>query len=168
MLCLFVAMTSCRKSSVETQPTNDAASAAAPAPTAPPVIAEAPSPPNTVEQSRPPLIAASKEAHSPSPVIAADMPMDFQDAFNDLKECRGIQVSNNAKATKPVFKVYTVFGTADTPEMEEQWRWTVFDLRRDPNGEFLGAGNETSAENAMRNVCRAVWGNFSPDSKPAK
>ncbi len=81
---------------------------------------------------------------------------EFLGAFKEAKACEGIQLSAKDDKTPADFKAQTSFGTADTPEKEEEWRWTLFDLRHDPNGEFRGAGNQTSAGEAMRDMCSSI------------
>jgi hypothetical protein len=87
------------------------------------------------------------------------MDAEFLAAFDQMKECHGIQVSRtNAKAAD--FRVVTSFAKADTPEMEEEWLWTVFDSRQNANRGFRGTGIAPSAADAMRAMCSDVWENF--------
>lgn len=130
-MCLLILLVSCGKKPGETQPAPQPANVAAPA--APP---------------------------AGSPVIRAEMTAEFLDAFKETKECARIQLSPKDEKTKADFKAQTSFGTADTPEKEEEWRWTLFDLRHDPTGEFRGAGNQTSPAEAMRDMCTSIWETF--------
>lgn len=103
-----------------------------------------------------------------SPIVRADMTAEFLDAFRESKECSGIQLSPKDEKTPADFKAQTSFGTADTPEKEEEWRWTLFDMRHDPNGEFRGAGNQTSPSNAMQDMCKSIWETFKRDEQRGK
>ena len=104
--------------------------------------------------------SAPEAPHPASPVIQVALSGEFLEAFKETKECGGIELSGKDEKTPADFKAQTSFGTADTPEKEEEWRWTLFDLRHDPKGEFRGAGNQTSAANAMKDMCTNIWDTF--------
>jgi hypothetical protein len=109
---------------------------------------------------KPPSAATTNEPASGSPAVEIDLDQDSLHAFKDSKQCRGITVSTTGKSARSDFRVYLRFDVADTPEMEEEWLWTLFDTRHDANGEFRAAGNEKSAPSAVRNVCTEIWQNF--------
>ena len=95
----------------------------------------------------------------------AEMSPEFSNAFKDSKECRGIQLSAKGSKTRGDFKIYTSFATADTPEMEEQWLWTVFETRRSATGELRAAGRGDSPAEAVRDLCMVVWDTFNTARK---
>ena len=134
-------MASCKAASVGTAPQE----IAAPAAPAAPGVASAP-----------------EKATGGPPVIETHVSPEFGAAFDETRECRGVEVLANGQKAKPDFKVNMVFAHADTPEMEEVWTYTIFDARRDPNGSFLAIGNETSPQSAMRGMCNLVVENFKP------
>jgi hypothetical protein len=88
------------------------------------------------------------------------MSREFLNAFKDSKECQGIKLSAGGDKARSDFRVITAFMKADTPEMEEEWAWTVFDTRHDAKGEFRGSGNEASPADAVRAMCVLVSENF--------
>jgi hypothetical protein len=135
-LCLLVILLSCEKKPSENQP--------------------GPKPAN---------VASPEVPHAVSPIVRANMSAEFLDAFKETKECGGIQLSPRDEKTPADFKAQASFGTADTPEKEEEWRWTLFDVRHDPNGEFRGAGNQTSPAEAMRDMCTNIWETFKREDK---
>jgi hypothetical protein len=135
-LCLLVLLVSCEKKSSGNQP--------------------GPKPANVTSPEVP---------HAASPVVRANMTAEFVDAFKETKKCDGIQLSTKDEKTPADFKAQTSFGTADTPEKEEEWRWTLFDVRHDPNGEFRGAGNQISPAEAMRDMCTIIWDTFKREDK---
>ena len=114
--------------------------------------AAAPGSESVTDQNPPP--------HSVAPVIRANMSAEFLNAFMDSKECRGIRLSTGSEKPAPDFRVQTSFGIADTPEMEEQWTWTMFDMRNDARGEFRAAGNQSTAAYAVRDMCLDLWESF--------
>ena len=118
------------------------------------------SPEAPITTTQQPGRAEPKEVRRVSPVIAADMDAEFLAAFVGSKECHGIQVSRTNTKSIADFRVLTSFAKADTPEMEEEWRWTVFDARQDANRGFRAMGNAPSAADAMRDMCMDVWENF--------
>lgn len=121
--------------------------------------APAPAQSETQPQPRAPAAAAAPE-NTLSPVIRSDMSAEFVNAFKESNDCRGIRLSTGAEKTKADFRVLMTFAKADTPEMEEEWYWTVFDIRHDPNGEFRGAGNQDSPAEAVRDMCENVRNSF--------
>ena len=134
-LCLLVFLVSCAKKPRENQPSPQPANVTAP------------------------------DVPHAAPIVRVDMTADFLDAFKETKECGGIQLSPKNEKTPADFRAQTSFGTADTPEKEEEWRWTLFDLRHDPNGELRGAGNQTSPANAVRDMCTNIWETFKREEK---
>jgi hypothetical protein len=131
VLCLLVFLVSCEKKTKENQPSTQPANVSAP---------EAP--------------------HTGIPIVRIELAGEFLDAFNETKECSGIMLLPQDRNTPADFRAQTSLGTADTPEKEEEWRWTLFDLWHDPKGEFRGAGNQTSAANAMKDMCTSIWHAF--------
>lgn len=103
---------------------------------------------------------AATPDNSTSPVIRSDMSPEFLNAFKESNDCHGIRLSTSTEKTKADFRVLMTFAKADTPEMEEQWYWTVFDIRHDPNGEFRGAGNQDSPAEAVHDMCENVRNSF--------
>jgi hypothetical protein len=138
-LCFLAFLASCEKKSSENQPA-----------------------------PQPAKVTAPESRNAGSPVVRAEMTADFLDAFKGTKECTGIQLSAKDEKTTADFNARTSFGTADTPEKEEEWRWTLFDLRHDPNGEFRGAGNQTNAAEAMRDMCTSIWETFKREEQKGK
>lgn len=105
-------------------------------------------------------IAAAGAEDSHSPVIRSDMSAEFLNAFKESTDCRGIRLSTGPEKIKADFRVLMTFAKADTPEMEEQWYWTVFDIRHDLKGEFRGAGNQDSPAEAVHDMCENVRDSF--------
>jgi len=147
LLCLAVSASSCDR-----VPNEQPAQIAAPA--------TAPSVANNVDQPQPAPVTAPEEVRSASPIIEADMSPELLSTFKDSKECRGVQLSTKGEKTRRDFRIHASFAIADTPEKEEQWLWTVFDTRRDVNGQFRAAGNASSAADAVRDICMEIWANF--------
>ncbi len=104
--------------------------------------------------------AAESTVSAGAPVILADMSSEFMEPFKESKECRGIQILTKTEKGKADFKVLTSTAKADTPEMEELWLWTDFDNRTNAEGEMRGAGNESSAAAAIKDMCSNVWDAF--------
>ena len=148
LVCVTVLTLSCRKAPAEPQAETAPGKAV---PSAAPGIAGAADP------KPPSVVTAPEEVHSVVPVIAANMTPEFLNAFQDSKECRGLQLSTNGEKTRRDFMTLTSFALADTPEMEPQWLWTLFDTRGDAKGQFRAAGNADSAPDAMRDLCVQVW-----------
>src|SRR5262245_14310989 len=119
--CVAVFALSCEKHP-GTKPSHDSAPA--------PAIDTA----NAAVEDHAPATKVPDEDRSASPVIETDMQQESLNAFKDSKECRGITLASRRKSTRPGFRVHIVFDKADTPEMEEEWLWTVFDIRRDAKG----------------------------------
>jgi hypothetical protein len=137
----------------------------------PPSKAEQPAPsiaPSTADQNVPQPVTAPKDVRGVSPIADADMSPEFSSAFKDSKECRGIQLSAKGAKTRGDFKIYTSFAKADTPEMEEQWLWTVFDTRHDATGELRAAGRGESVSEAVRDLCTVTWDTFNAARKGSK
>ena len=151
LLCLTVSTLSCQKAPVEPQAETSRGKAM---PTAAPSIA------GDAGQKSPAVVTAPEEVHTVAPVIAANMTPEFLNAFQDAKECRGLQLSTHGEKTRRDFMTLTSFALADTPEMEPQWLWTLFDTRGDAKGQFRAAGNADSAPDAMRDLCVQVWESF--------
>jgi hypothetical protein len=93
-------------------------------------------------------------------VLEIDMDERFQNALSEANACSGLTLSTTGRTTRSDFKVLLRYNLADTPEMEEEWVWSLFDTRRDPKGEFRATGAETSAQSAVTNMCTEVWENF--------
>jgi len=123
---------------------------------------------NPVVQSTPAKQAPAEQVRKPSPIIEVDMDQEFQNAFNDSKECKDIQVAGAAKKARHDFRVHLSFAHADTPEMEEQWLWSVFATTRNAAGDFRGAGTESSAALAVKAMCTEVWRSFTPSRSKAE
>ena len=94
------------------------------------------------------------------PVIDADMSADLLYALKESKDCRGIESFGKGEKAHRDFKVHMRFTKADTPEMEEQWLWTIFDTRRKENGVFRAAGTSESVAEAMRDMCMEIRESF--------
>lgn len=121
----------------------------------------APAQTESLPKPQAPIAAATAGAdNSPSPVIRSDMSAEFLNAFMESTDCRGIRLSTGAEKIKADFRVLMTFAKADTPEMEEQWYWTVFDIRHDRNGQFRGAGNQDSPAEAIHDMCENVRDSF--------
>lgn len=97
---------------------------------------------------------AQPKTESQSLVIETNLTGDFLNAFKASNDCTGIQTL--PFGNKADVRVYASFALAETPEMEEQWLWTVFDTRRDPDGEFRASGNEMNSAQAVRNMCGEI------------
>jgi hypothetical protein len=151
LFCLAVYSASCQKLPPGPQPE----APSQPASTAPPQTSASQAP--AAEAVRP---GPAPEIRTSAPVIRTEMSPEFQTAFKDAKECRGIRVHANADKTAPDFKVHTSFGRAETPEMEEEWLWTVFDVRKNAEGDFRGAGRQVSAVSAVRDMCSNISDSF--------
>ena len=104
-----------------------------------------------------------KEIKPARPVIDADLSEEFLDIFKDSEECSGIIVYTGDKKTPPDFKVRLTVGTSDTPELEQEWLWTVLSAKRGRAGELRGTGNQTSAALAVRDMCTTVWEDLDPN-----
>src|SRR5579862_7214122 len=89
----------------------------------------APAQTETLPKPQTPIAATAGEDNSPSPVIRSDMSAEFLSAFKESTGCRGIRLTTGAEKIKADFRVLMTFAKADTPEMEEEWYWTVFDIR---------------------------------------
>ena len=142
--------------------------------TAPPTPASAAAPAakdaggvNKTDENRSAPSKPSEEVRSVSPVIDAEMSREFVDAFGHSKECREVQRWTKGEKGKPDFWVKLSFAKADTPEMEEEWLWTVFDIRRGDR-DFRGSGTTDSPSDAARDMCKNVLENFKPRRREAQ
>ena len=109
----------------------------------------------------PAATAPKSEAAVPSvaPLIAATMTGEFADAFRNSPGCRDVHRWTKGEEGKADFQVNLAFAKADTPEMEEEWLWTVFDVRHGAH-DFRGSGTTDSPADAVREMCKNVLDNF--------
>lgn len=121
--------------------------------------ADKPSTEKPPDQTQPASNPPAAEVRSVSPVIRAEMSQEFLDLLKDAKDCRGIRLAANAKASAD-FRVLMSYARADTPEMEEQWLWTVFEIRPNAENELRAAGTENSAVDAVKALCMSVSSSF--------
>ena len=119
-------------------------------------------PPSPVSPSEPQTTASTADS-TVAPVIDADFSQEFLDIFKDSEECSGIIVYTGDKKTPPDFNVRLTVGTSDTPELEQEWLWTVLSAKRGRAGELRGTGNQTSAALAVRDMCTTVWEDLDPN-----
>ena len=89
----------------------------------------------------------------------ASLMHDFMEGFKDSKECNGITFYMSDKKP-PDFAVQITVNNHDTPNVDKEWVWMLFDSKSKKTG---GVGLQSSGKLTARDVCLTVWDDVDPN-----